>query len=177
MSPVLCSDRAQGIAGGGGCFLFLPSKWHPGAAGRHPLQTQLGSLLVASLRDLEKSNIEALLKFHRHRRRPEPWNQEETSYGVTYRKLVFAPPVGARSCNVHVRGRGGQNVRYSLLFAITSEKMRQRLPHGEASRSSWRSASMTWLTTDRSKHQHKRSSCSPPRGGPRAMGWVPEPGN
>jgi hypothetical protein len=30
------------------------------------------------------------------RRRPEPWNSTETSGGRTYRKLVFAPPAGAR---------------------------------------------------------------------------------
>ena len=50
------------------------------------------------------------------RRRPEPWNQQETSYGVVCRKLVFAPAVGGRRCNVHVRQAGGPNVRYALLF-------------------------------------------------------------
>jgi dephospho-CoA kinase len=51
-----------------------------------------------------------------YRRRPEPWNQQETSYGVACRKQVFAPAVGGRRCNVHVRQAGGPNVRYALLF-------------------------------------------------------------
>jgi GrpB-like predicted nucleotidyltransferase (UPF0157 family) len=56
------------------------------------------------------------LEAGRFRRRPEPWNRQETSYGIAYRKQVFAPAVGARSCNIHVRQQGGQNVRYALLF-------------------------------------------------------------
>jgi len=50
------------------------------------------------------------------RLRPEPWNQMEISCGQECRKLVFAPPVGARTCNVHVRLIGGPNARYALLF-------------------------------------------------------------
>jgi GrpB-like predicted nucleotidyltransferase (UPF0157 family) len=50
------------------------------------------------------------------RRRPEPWNRSELSSGTRYRKLVFAPPVGARSCNVHIRQTDGGNARYALLF-------------------------------------------------------------
>ena len=48
--------------------------------------------------------------------RPEPWNRMEFSAGVECVKLVFAPPVGARSCNVHVRRHDGPNARYALLF-------------------------------------------------------------
>jgi len=48
--------------------------------------------------------------------RPEPWNREEVSAGTAYRKLVFAPPVGARSCNVHVRESRAGNARFALLF-------------------------------------------------------------
>jgi GrpB-like predicted nucleotidyltransferase (UPF0157 family) len=48
--------------------------------------------------------------------RPEPWNRCEFSAGMEYRKLVFAPPIGARSCNVHVRESRGGNARYALLF-------------------------------------------------------------
>lgn len=29
---------------------------------------------------------------------------------------MFAPPPGARRCNVHVRENGGANARYALLF-------------------------------------------------------------
>ncbi len=62
------------------------------------------------------SDVVEILSSRGYRRRPEPWNQEEISFGVTYRKQVFAPPVGARSCNLHVREQGGHNVRYALLF-------------------------------------------------------------
>jgi len=48
--------------------------------------------------------------------RPEPWNCVEVTGGREYRKLVFAPPVGARTANVHVRQRSGGNARFALLF-------------------------------------------------------------
>ena len=51
-----------------------------------------------------------------YRQRPEEWNHHETSYGVPHVKQVFAPPVGGRSVNIHVRVAGGANVRYALLF-------------------------------------------------------------
>ncbi|MFG2225970.1 GrpB family protein [Streptomyces sp. NPDC048644] len=50
------------------------------------------------------------------RLRPEPWNTTEVSFGTQCRKRVFAPPVGARSCNVHVREADGPNARFALLF-------------------------------------------------------------
>ncbi|WP_030435906.1 GrpB family protein [Actinoplanes subtropicus] len=50
------------------------------------------------------------------RGRPEPWNRAEVAGGREYRKLVFAPPVGARTANVHVREHGGGNARFALLF-------------------------------------------------------------
>lgn len=48
--------------------------------------------------------------------RPESWNRIEVSDGYECTKLVFAPPVGARACNVHVRRGDGPNTRYALLF-------------------------------------------------------------
>ena len=48
--------------------------------------------------------------------RQEAWNRIEYSSGVTCRKLVFAPPPGARLCNVHVREAGAANARFALLF-------------------------------------------------------------
>ncbi|MGP4113376.1 GrpB family protein [Streptomyces sp. 4N509B] len=48
--------------------------------------------------------------------RPEPWNREEVTAGTPHRKLVFAPPVGGRACNVHCRVNGAANARYALLF-------------------------------------------------------------
>ncbi|MER8089887.1 GrpB family protein [Streptomyces sp. NPDC094048] len=62
--------------------------------------------------------------------RPEPWNRVEISGGEECRKLVFAPPVGARRCNVHLREDGGPNVRFALLF-------RDYLCASEAARRSW----------------------------------------
>ena len=50
------------------------------------------------------------------RLRPEPWNHREVSGGVACEKLVFAPPVGARASNLHVRAAGAPNARYALLF-------------------------------------------------------------
>lgn len=50
------------------------------------------------------------------RLRDEPWNTEETSFGVTNPKLVFAPPVGARVSNVHIRTHGSTSARFALLF-------------------------------------------------------------
>ena len=50
------------------------------------------------------------------RRRIEPWNAVETSFGTACEKLVFAPPVGERPCNVHVRVDGEPNTRFALLF-------------------------------------------------------------
>lgn len=50
------------------------------------------------------------------RRRPEPWNNVEVSFGHECEKLVFAPPVGERFSNVHVRVDGAPNARFALLF-------------------------------------------------------------
>jgi GrpB-like predicted nucleotidyltransferase (UPF0157 family) len=65
---------------------------------------------------LDEARIAARFEAIGFRRRPEPWNRSELSSGKEYRKLVFAPPVGARSCNIHVREGGGGNARYALLF-------------------------------------------------------------
>ncbi|MEU9460762.1 GrpB family protein [Streptomyces sp. NPDC048312] len=62
--------------------------------------------------------------------RPEPWNRAEVSAGPECRKLVFAPPVGARRCNVHLRREGDPNCRYALLF-------RDYLRADEAARRQW----------------------------------------
>lgn len=58
----------------------------------------------------------ALLAAMGFRCRPEAWNRAEVSDGQECRKLVFAPPVGARRSNVHLREVGGPNVRFALLF-------------------------------------------------------------
>jgi GrpB-like predicted nucleotidyltransferase (UPF0157 family) len=51
-----------------------------------------------------------------YRERPEEWNRVEALGTSTYRKRVFAPPVGGRSLNIHVREAGAATTRYSLLF-------------------------------------------------------------
>ncbi len=72
--------------------------------------------VMVQVATIEGSDVAGTLATEGYRRRPEPWNEEEISYGHVHRKQVFAPATGARSCNVHVRERGGFNVRYALLF-------------------------------------------------------------
>lgn len=72
--------------------------------------------LMVQVHDLGSCGAAAVLERHGYRRRPEPWNQQESSFGTTYPKQVFAPPPGGRPCNIHVREYGGLNVRYALLF-------------------------------------------------------------
>lgn len=50
------------------------------------------------------------------RLRAEAWNAEETSFGSTSPKLVFAPPPGARASNVHIQANGSPGARFALLF-------------------------------------------------------------
>ena len=64
------------------------------------------------------------------RERPEEWNRAETMDEVTYPKRVFAPPIGGRSVNVHVREAGSATARYALLF-------RDYLRADQDSRDSW----------------------------------------
>jgi GrpB-like predicted nucleotidyltransferase (UPF0157 family) len=51
-----------------------------------------------------------------YRERPEEWNRVEALGASTHPKRVFAPPVGGRSMNIHVREAGAATTRYSLLF-------------------------------------------------------------
>ncbi len=51
-----------------------------------------------------------------YRRRPEDWNNEESAWGATCPKQVFAPPPGSRSCNIHIRPAGSLTAMYALLF-------------------------------------------------------------
>jgi dephospho-CoA kinase len=50
------------------------------------------------------------------RRRPETWNNDEPTRAGPIAKLVFAPSVGSRSCNVHVRVDGSQGARDTIVF-------------------------------------------------------------
>jgi predicted RNase H-like nuclease/GrpB-like predicted nucleotidyltransferase (UPF0157 family) len=86
--------------------------------------------LMVQVAHLDEEVIVAAMGGRGFRPRPEPWNHDEVTDGVTHRKLVFAPPVGGRSVNVHVRVAGGRNVRYALLF-------RDFLRSDEAARDTW----------------------------------------
>lgn len=66
--------------------------------------------------DLDDSHAEPALTAAGYRRRPEPWNNLEPANGRDWPKLVFAPPIGARTCNIHVRTITSDTARLALLF-------------------------------------------------------------
>jgi len=72
--------------------------------------------LMVQVDELKPEAIVPALSARGFRLRPEPWNHDEVTDGITHRKLVFAGPAGDRRVNVHVRVTGGRNVRYALLF-------------------------------------------------------------
>lgn len=51
-----------------------------------------------------------------YRERTENWNRVEVLGAASYPKKVFAPPVGGRRVNIHVRETGSPTARYGLLF-------------------------------------------------------------
>ncbi|MGH3603147.1 MAG: GrpB family protein [Pseudonocardiaceae bacterium] len=65
---------------------------------------------------LDEAPIASLFTNLGFRRRPEPWNQVENTGGRQWPKLVFAPPIGERAANVHVRESGSATARRNLLF-------------------------------------------------------------
>jgi GrpB-like predicted nucleotidyltransferase (UPF0157 family) len=85
----------------------------PGLPAKDVLDVQVG---VVELSPATVEQVTARLAGIGFRLRPEPWNRAETSSGTTCPKLVFAPPPGARACNVHVRELGRPNSRFALLF-------------------------------------------------------------
>ncbi|WNI27471.1 GrpB family protein [Streptomyces sp. ITFR-6] len=82
------------------------------------------------MRAIDEARDVPLLAAIGFRCRPEPWNRFEVSNGHRCRKLVFAPPVGARSCNVHLRESAGPNARFALL-------LRDYLRGDETARRAW----------------------------------------
>lgn len=82
------------------------------------------------MRSLDETRDAGLLAAIGFRCRPEPWNRSEVSGGIHCRKLVFAPPIAARPCNVHLRESTGANARYALLF-------RDHLRADEPARRAW----------------------------------------
>lgn len=72
--------------------------------------------MMILVEDLNESNADHALTAAGYRRRPEPWNNLEPANGRHWPKLVFAPPIGARSCNIHVRTITSDTARVALLF-------------------------------------------------------------
>jgi dephospho-CoA kinase len=96
----------------------------PGLAAKDVIDVQVRVAAVA-----EQEIVPAMTAIG-FRCRPEPWNRTETSSGVRSVKLVFAPPAGARLCNVHIRRADGPNARFALLF-------RDYLRADDAAREGW----------------------------------------
>ena len=84
---------------------------------------------MVRVRSVDHTDCSALLA-EGFRERPEEWNRDEALGALTYPKRVFAPPVGGRSVNVHIREVGSPTARYSLLF-------RDYLRADASSRAAW----------------------------------------
>ncbi len=82
----------------------------PGLPAKDCIDVQVRMSSIDEARDIP------LLAAIGFRCRPEPWNRVEFLAGHRCRKLVFAPPIGARRCNVHLRESTGANARFALLF-------------------------------------------------------------
>ena len=67
---------------------------------------------VESLSDMDLSPLTQA----GYRERQERWNRAEALGTTTHPKRVFAPPVGDRSINIHVREAHSETARYALLF-------------------------------------------------------------
>ena len=103
------ADRLRAVAGHHALAIdHVGSTSVPGLAAKDCIDVQIRVLALEPLVEL--------LSAAGFRLRPEPWNRVEVSSGVSCSKLVFAPPVGERLVNVHVRLHGGPNARYALLF-------------------------------------------------------------
>jgi GrpB-like predicted nucleotidyltransferase (UPF0157 family) len=111
-----------------GEFELLAGKLRSTLGGRALAVDHVGSTSVPGLQakdcidvqvrvaSLEEGEFVRLLSAVGFRCRPELWNRVEVSSGQECKKLVFAPPVGGRTCNVHLRIGAGPNARYALLF-------------------------------------------------------------
>ncbi|MGA9309728.1 MAG: GrpB family protein [Pseudonocardiaceae bacterium] len=66
--------------------------------------------------DLDDNAIPPAFTTIGFRLRPEPWNRVEVTAGTQWPKLVFAPPIGERATNVHVRESDSATARRNLLF-------------------------------------------------------------
>ncbi|HKE74963.1 MAG TPA: GrpB family protein [Acidimicrobiales bacterium] len=96
----------------------------PGLAAKDVIDVQV------RLPHLDEDRIAVVLGRAGFRRRSEPWNCVEETRTGPVRKLVFAPPAGARAVNVHVRRDGTCGARDALLF-------RDYLRHDPRERDAW----------------------------------------
>jgi GrpB-like predicted nucleotidyltransferase (UPF0157 family) len=96
----------------------------PGLAAKDCIDVQV---IVSALDEAELVEAFGTISF---RCRPESWNRVDVYGGTSYAKLVFAPPVGGRSCNIHVRAAGTPNARRMVLF-------RDFLRANETARDAW----------------------------------------
>jgi hypothetical protein len=110
--------------------------------------------IQARVADVDHDRIVPMMSAAGFRCRPESWNRTEDSAGVECAKLVFAPPVGARSCNVHIRLHDGPNTRHALLF-------RDFLRADDRARRSWVRSSSGSRKAFRRHAGFARSSGSP----------------
>ena len=95
----------------------------PGLAAKNCIDAQVRVTALST-------DLVDLLEGAGFRCRPERWNRVEISSGQRCDKLVFAPPVGERATNVHIRLADGPNARYALLF-------RDYLRGDDKARESW----------------------------------------
>jgi GrpB-like predicted nucleotidyltransferase (UPF0157 family) len=108
-------------------FTHLANRLHTALGDRALAIDHIGSTSVPGLpaRDCIDAQVRVaalgpdlidLMESHGFRCRPEPWNRTETSNGQQCEKLVFAPPIGERATNVHLRIANQPNARFALLF-------------------------------------------------------------
>ncbi|OON79246.1 GrpB family protein [Streptomyces tsukubensis] len=120
----LAGRLRQSLAGLAVAVDHVGSTSVPGLPAKDCVDVQVRMDSIDEVRDIP------LLAAIGFRCRPEPWNRMEVSAGHHCRKLVFAPPIGARRCNVHLRESTGPNARFALLF-------RDYLRADETARRSW----------------------------------------
>lgn len=72
--------------------------------------------LMVIVQDLGPTDLTIGLVAAGYRQRGEPWNLAEPAGGRMWPKKVFAPPVGSRSSNIHLRAAGSASARLALLF-------------------------------------------------------------
>ena len=104
------AGRLRGAVGDRAVFVdHVGSTSVPGLAAKDCIDAQIR---VAEL----SPELVEMMENAGFRCRPEEWNRVEISNGQRCEKLVFAPPVGERPTNVHVRLIDGPNARFALLF-------------------------------------------------------------